>query len=159
MKERIHAYILTRLSRAASEDDLIFSVCEKTGWGWDEAQTFVQQVKSDHLAEIEAKQIPLKSLIAFVFYTLGILLTFGPIIYLWIMLDVTSTFLVFISGGFGADAETALYLLGRRCMLLGWFELPTIFFTMAMGLGIIHANLQYMRGIWEGLFQKWRVFE
>ena len=34
MRETISAYILEKLSRAASEDEIIYSVCQKTGLGW-----------------------------------------------------------------------------------------------------------------------------
>jgi hypothetical protein len=159
MQKHITAYILTRLFRAAAEDDIIYSVCQKTGLDWEKAQALVEQVKNEHLEEIETKQIPLKSLLAFVFYTIGVILAVGPIVYLWIMLDVTRTFLVFVSGGPSTNAETALRLLGSRCALLGWFELPSIFFTMLVGLGIINVNLRYMRGVWEKLFRSWKVFD
>lgn len=157
MRETIAAYILTRLSRAASDDEIIYSVCQKTGIGWDDAKALVEQVRDENLTEIEARQTPLKSLLSFVFFIMGIVLTFGPMVYLWIMLDVTSTFLVFVSSGFGADATNALKLLGSRCVLLSWFELPSIIFTMLAGIAIIIANLRSMRGAWEALFRKWKV--
>lgn len=159
MRETIAAYILTRLSRAASEDEIIYSVCQKTGWGWEDAQAMVEQVKGENLTEIESRQAPLKSLLSFVFLIMGIILTLGPMFYLWIMLDVTSTFLVFVSSGFSADAETALKLLGSRCVLLSWFEIPSIIFTMMAGLAIIIANLRAMRGVWEAFFRKWKVMD
>jgi hypothetical protein len=156
MKEDINSYIIEKLSRAASEDDLIFSICQKTGLGWENAKTLVEHVKDEHLTEIEAKQTPLNILVSFGFYIVGIVLILGPIFYLWRMLDVTSIFLVFISSE-SLDAETALNLLRSRCLLLSWFQLPSIFFTMLVGFGIINANLRYMRGIWEALFRKWKV--
>ena len=159
MKEDINSYIVEKLSRAVSEDDLIFSICQKTGLGWENAQTLVKHVKDEHLTEIETNQTPLKILISFVFYIIGIILTVGPIIYLWIKLDVTRTFLVFISSGSSANAETALRLFRSRCVLLSWFEIPSIIFTMLVGLGIISVNLRYMRGIWETLFRKWNAID
>ena len=155
MKERLSAYILTSLSRTVSEDDLIFSVCQKTGWGWEKAQTLVEEVKREHQAEIEARQIPIKSLLAFMFYALGIALTLVPIIYLWTLLNITSMLVSLLSGGL--TPVTAYLLIRSRCLIMSWFELPSLFFTMAVGIGIIQANLQYMRGIWEGYFRKWKV--
>jgi hypothetical protein len=58
MKKDITAYILTRLSRAASEDDLTYSVCQRTGLDWEGAQALVTQVKNEHLEEIEVQQTP-----------------------------------------------------------------------------------------------------
>ena len=159
MKKDLHSYIVTRLGRAASEDDVIYSVCQETGLDWEQAQALVEQVKNEHLDEIDARQLPIKSALSSVFYLLGIALAVGPVIYLWIMLDVTRTFLVFISNPSTVDAETAFKLLGSRCALLGWFELPSIFFTMLVGVGIIGANVRYMSGIWENLFSRWNMSE
>ena len=157
MEKDINSYIVTRLSRAASEDDVIYSVCEKTGLDWEHAQKLVEQVRDENLDEIDTRQIPLKGALSSAFYLLGIALIVGPIVYLWIMLDVTRTFLVFVSNPSTVDAETAYKLLGSRCALLGWFELPSIFFTMMVGVGVIGANIRYMSGIWETLFNKWNV--
>jgi hypothetical protein len=151
MKEDIVSYITTRLSREASGDDLIYSICQKTGLSWEEAQALVERVRDEHQPEIEGRQILLKSGLSFVLYLVGIFLALGPIVYLWIMLDVTSTFLAFVSH---ADAETALKLFERRCAILGWLELPSIVFTMLVGVGIIVANVRYMGSIWEVIFRK-----
>jgi hypothetical protein len=159
MKKDINSYILTRLGRAASEDDVIYSVCQKTGLDWEHAQALVEQVKNEHLDEIDARQMPLKGALSSVFYLFGIALIVGPVIYLWIMLDVTRTFLFFISNPSAVDAETAYKLIASRCALLGWFQLPSIFFTMLVGVGIIGANIRYMSGIWETLFSRWNVID
>lgn len=159
MKKNITAYILSRLFKTASEDDIVYSVCQKTGLDWEDAQALVDQVREEHAAEIEARQIPVKSILSFLFYVLGIVMIIGPIIYLWIMLDVSRTFLLFISSPSDRNAETALRLFQSRCMLLGWFQLPSIFFTIFVGVGIINANLRYMRGLWETLFRQWNVID
>ena len=159
MKKDLHSYIVTRLGRAASEDDVIYSVCHETGLDWEQARALVEQVKNEHLDEIDARQLPMKSALSSVFYLLGIALVVGPVIYLWIMLDVTRTFLVLVSNPSTVDAETAFKLLGSRCALLGWFELPSIFFTMLVGVGIIGTNVRYMSGIWENLFSRWNMSE
>jgi len=83
MKEHITSYILKRLSRAASEDDLIYSVCQKTGLMWEDGQALVEQVKNEHLTEIEAKQTPLRSLISLQWVS-SLLSAFG-IFYLWLL--------------------------------------------------------------------------
>ena len=159
MKKDITAYILTRLSKAASEDDIIYSVCQSTGLDWENAQALVAQVKNEHIEEIDARQIPIKSLLSSVFFILGIILIVGPIIYLWVMLDVTRTFLMFMSSPSTINAETAFKLIGSRCALLSWLQLPSIIFPILVGLGIIYVNLQSMSGIWEALFRKWKVID
>jgi hypothetical protein len=159
MKENITAYILARLSGAAPEDDIISSVCQRTGLDWENAQALVAQVKNEHMEDIETRQIPLTGLIAFVFFFLGVILILGPIIYLWGMLDITSTFLAVVSNPSTINAETAFKLVAGRCALLGWFQLPTIIFPILVGLGIIKANLQSMSRIWEILFRRWKVLD
>jgi hypothetical protein len=42
MKTRITSYILTQLFRTTSEDDIIYSVCERTELDWDDAQALVE---------------------------------------------------------------------------------------------------------------------
>jgi hypothetical protein len=138
MKKDITAYILTRLTKAASEDDIIYSVSQRTGLDWESAQALVAQVKDEHSGEIDARQIPIKSLLSSVFLILGIILIVGP-----------ST----------VTAETAFKIIGSRCALLGWIQLPSIIFPILIGIGIIYANLQSMSGIWEALFRKWKVID
>ncbi len=157
MKNSINTYILSQLFKTTSEDDIVYAVCQKTGLDWNDAQALVDQVKTEHREEIENRQIPVKSILAFGFYFLGLILVVGPLVYLWVMLDVSKMFLTFVTNP--TDAETALVLFGRRCALLGWFQLPSLFFTMAVGVGIINVNLRYMRGIWESLFRKWKVMK
>ncbi len=159
MKKQIPAYILTRLFRAASEDDIIFSVCQKTGLDWEESKALVDQVKDEHFDEIEARQMPLKGLLSFLFFILGIILTIGPIIYLGIMIDFTGTLFTFVSGGPGRDLETLVKVLESRCVLLSWFELPSIIFTSLSGLAIIYGNLRYVRGTWITLFRNWNLID
>lgn len=157
MKQQITSYILKKLEGAADEDDLIYSVCYKTGLNWKDAKALVEQVKDEHAVEIEDSQIPLKSLMSFVFYAVGLVLALGPIVYLWFMLDFMRVFLAFASGE-SLNVDTAIQLFLGRCLLLSWFELPSIFFTILVGFGIIIANLRYMGGIWGALFRKWKVF-
>ena len=139
---------MTRLRRAASQDDLIYSVCQKTGLDWDQAQALVEQVRDEHLDEIETSQGPMKSLLSLVFFVVGVALTVAPVIYLGMMVDITHTILAFFSGEPGADFEALIRLLYYRCVLLSWFQLPSIIGTSLAGLAIIYANLRYVRGNW-----------
>ncbi len=158
MNESIHDYILNRLSEETPEDDLIYAVCQKTELNWDAAQALVEQIKNEHSVEIEDAHIALKALLSFSLYIVGIIVTLAPIVYLWAMLDLTGTLLAFV-GGSQTNPETAFRLLQGRCALLGWFYLPSIFFAMLVGLGIINVNIRYMGGIWQELFRKWKMFE
>lgn len=159
MKKNITAYVLTSLSRTVSEDDIIYSVCQRTGLDWENAQALVADIKNEYIEEIDSRQIPIRSLLSSVFLILGIVLIVGPILYLWVMLDVTRTFLMFMSSPSTINAETAFKLIESRCALLSWFQLPVIVFPILVGLGIIYANLQSMSEIWVTLFRKWKVIK
>src|SRR5512135_3133132 len=98
MNEPIHDYILNRLSEETPENDLIYSVCQKTELNWKQAQALVEQVKNEHSVEIEDAHLALKALLSFSLYILGILVTLAPIVYLWAMLDLTGTLLAFVGG-------------------------------------------------------------
>jgi hypothetical protein len=148
LKKLTHSYILTRLFRAASEDDVVFSVCQRTGMSWEEARVLVNQEKKEHLAEIETRHIPLMVFLSVIFTITGIILTIGPVIYLWRMLDTTRALTVLLSGENVDRVETAFTILQSRCVLLSWFELPSIAFAIFLGIGIIVANIQYMRDFW-----------
>jgi hypothetical protein len=154
MKPDITTYIIRRLSRAAVEDDIIYAVCQKTGMDWEDAQALVAQVQLEHREEIDARQTPVKGLLTGVFFVLGAMLTVMPVIYLWILFDVTRTFLVFLSSPSTMNMETAIQLFLRRCALLSWFELPSIIFSILVGLAILYANLQPMIEVWETLFRE-----
>jgi len=154
MKSDITTYIVRRLSRAASEDDIIYAVCQKMGMEWDDAQALVAQVQHEHREEIDARQTPIKGLLTGVFIALGMMLIVGPVIYLWAMFDVTQTFLMFLSSPSTMNMETAIQLFLRRCALLSWFELPSLIFCILIGLAILHANLQPMIEVWGAVFRK-----
>jgi hypothetical protein len=153
MGESITAYILIRLSRVSSEDEIIYSVCQKTGLGWEDAQALVEQVRNDNQISIETSQLPLKSILSLISFALGIILTIGTLIYLWVMLDITSTFIVFVTNGFNNNTQTAVKLLGSRCVLLSWIELPSIIFTLMVGISISIANIRYIREAWDRIFR------
>ena len=154
MKPDITSYIIRRLSRAAIEDDIIYAVCQRTGMDWEDAQALVAQVQHEHREEIEARQTPIKGLLTGVFFVLGAMLTVMPVIYLCTMFDVTRTFLMFLSSPSTMNMETAIQLFLRRCALLSWFELPSIIFSILVGLAILYANLQPMIEVWETLFRE-----
>ena len=154
MEKNIRAGILAKLSRAAVEDELIYSVCQQTGLDWENARALVAQVKSEHRDQIEARQVPIKSLLALVFSASGLVLAVGPLIYLGIILDITGALVLMMTGGSSAPVETALQLFWNRCALLSWFQLPSILFTSLLGLAIVWANQRAMGENLEILLRK-----
>jgi len=145
MNSELHSTIFAKLQKAVPEDDIIFSVCKETDLDWNRAQALVEEVKKEHYGEIETSQVPLKSVLALVYFTLGIILIIAPFIYLWLMLDLTQTLILVATGQVRASDSEILNLIWRRCLLLGWFQIPSILFTAMTGVAIVLANLRYMR--------------
>ena len=158
-REQVAAEVLKRLARAAPEDEIVYSVCKMTGWGWDEALEFMRLVAQEHPAEIAARQIALKSVLAVVFALLGAGMIVGPLVYLVNMLDVTGAFAAFLASWFNGGLDTAFELVRQRCLLLGWLELPGIIFTMAAGAAILYGNIRYARDAWLTLFRRIALIE
>lgn len=142
MDEKLHEYILSRLSGDAPEDDIILSICEHTGLDWQSVHALVDEVKSDHQPEIEKRQFPLLGLLSIVFVVLGLILVLGPVFYLWSILGITGVFMDAISGQNNVDVGTVLYLIRGRCALMSWFELPSILFAMMTGVAVIIVNIK-----------------
>jgi hypothetical protein len=149
-----HSSILAKLRNAVSEDEIIFSICQETGLDWPHAQALVEQEKLAHRAEIEASQVPIKSALALVFFIIGIILTIAPFIYLWLMLDMTQTLILVSTGQVRTSANTLVDLFIKRCLLLGWFQLPSIIFTTLVGVAMIYANLRFIQKLWSSRFHR-----
>lgn len=147
-----HDFILKKLVGNTSDDEIIYQVCDETGMDWETARTLVDGIRAEHNMDIVVGQIPIKSAISVVYAVVGILLIVGPLIYLYIILDVTHTFVAFISGGVEMSLDTLTRLLGMRCALLSWFELPTIFCVILLGFAIVKKNYQYLIEAWTTLF-------
>lgn len=151
MDEKTHEYILSRLSGDAKEDDILYQICQQAGVKWVVARSMLNEVKGDHTSEIEMRQFPIKVLVTFVFVILGILLILEPAIYLWSMMGITDIFLDVVSGRSRVNGETIIMLIRSRCVLMSWFELPSILFMMMVGAAIIFANIRFLCDAWKNL--------
>jgi len=149
MNEQIHDYVVSKISSAASDDDIIYSICQEKGFNWEEASQLVEQVKEEHNDDIATRQAPIKMFLSIVFFILGIVLVIGPILYLWNMLDMLRVLSEFLNGRGGT--QSAIKLLQSRCLLLNWFELPSWFSLIALGAAIFAANIQYIQEFWRQL--------
>src|SRR5512133_1075958 len=111
VRKKIHSYILSKLTNSASEDDLIYSICQETGLKWEDAKSLLKKEQEEHLAEIKARQLPLRGLLCLVFTIIGIVAAIGPIAYIWYMLDATRSIAsVFTDGGI-PNVNTALLVM------------------------------------------------
>lgn len=148
----LHDFILKKLVGDTSEDEIIYEVCDQTGMDWPAARALVDEIKNEHTTDIVAGQIPIQSALAGVYALIGILLIVGALVYLYIILDVTQTFFTFISGKVEMNLTTLSRLLGMRCALTSWFELPSIFSAILLGIFIVRKNYQFLRQAWVTFF-------
>jgi hypothetical protein len=65
-------YVIERLVGAENPDDIIYDLCEKTGWPWSQAEAFVRQVQERHQGDVVKRQFPLLFTIAIATYLAGI---------------------------------------------------------------------------------------
>jgi hypothetical protein len=159
VKKKIHSYILSKLTNAASQDDLIYEICQETGLSWEAAKSLMEKEEEEHLAEINARQLPLQGILGIFFILVGIVAVIGPIAYLWYMLDATRAVATVFTGGVMPNMNTALMIIRSRCTLMSWFKIPSMFFTILLGFGIIKANIQYMRDFLMVIFWNWNLGE
>ena len=75
-KEEITAFVISELGKHHNRNEIIRSLCERTGMMWSDAEKLVRQVESDHSHEIRAKQSPLLVALAVVIFIAGIGLIF-----------------------------------------------------------------------------------
>ncbi len=151
MDEKTHEFILSELSGENKEDDIIYSVCQMTGVGWEEARAMVEEVKAEHSSDIEIRQFPIKGMLAIVFIALGVILVLEPAVHLWSVLGLTEAIVKGLSAPNGPTIEAIIMLIQSRCALLSWFELPSILFTMMTGAAIIFINVKYAAETWKNL--------
>jgi hypothetical protein len=157
--KKIHSYILSKLTNAASEDDIIYSICQETGLPWDDARSLMEKEQEEHLAEIKTRQLPLQGILGVFFILVGVVAVIGPLAYLWNMLDATRAVASVFSDGTSPDMNTALMIIRSRCTLMSWFEIPSMVFTAMLGIAIIVVNTQYMRDFLTVIFWNWNVGE
>lgn len=51
--------VIRSLSRGASRDDLILSLCERTNLTWPEAEAYVNDIEIEHGIEIDSRSTPI----------------------------------------------------------------------------------------------------
>jgi hypothetical protein len=118
--------VIRALSRGASREDLILSICERTRLLWPEAEAYVNDVEIEYGVEIDTRSAPILT-------ALGGLIILGGLA----LLAVTMTAIFFglqnIFSGFQEDDlvyVAGYWLEGGRIMQLSLFLLP-------MSLGMI----------------------
>jgi hypothetical protein len=75
-EKELHDQILHSLKRRAPVDQIIFDLCQKTGWKWKKASDFVIAVLKEHQSEISFLWLKAFSIMGIACLAIGLLLLF-----------------------------------------------------------------------------------
>lgn len=132
------SYVIERLVGGEDPDDIIYDLCEMSGWSWPQAEAFVLQVQEEHQGEVVKKQFPLLFTIAVVTYVSGIGLVAYSVYSLIRQVEIHR-----VMGFPVPDVFNGIRL------LLDFGIGPVILF--ATGLAMVLGSLIGMRDVWKSL--------
>ena len=133
----IQEEVIRALSRGASRENLILSICERTRLLWPEAEAFVNEIEIEHGIEIDTRAAPILT-------ALGGLIVLGGLALLAVTMTIIFLSLQNIFSGFQEDDLVFIagyWLEGGRFMQISLFLLP-----MALGM-IIGGSMGLYRRI------------
>ncbi len=105
--QSISEYVVKELMRYHKRDDIIATLCEKTGRSWSEIEPIVRRIEQDNKGKLQGRHKPLLLIIGAVSFFLGIGLSVGIviatldglIIWFWALpIPDLPNFLIFIFG-------------------------------------------------------------
>ena len=73
-KEKATEFVVQKLGRSVSKNEIIRQLCEETGMDWAESTKFIQYVEANHTKEITLKQSPLVVLLSGIVIFAGLVL-------------------------------------------------------------------------------------
>ena len=130
--QEINEKILHDLSEARNMDDIVMEVCEKTGLGWEDVETYVKRFSTENENRITLAQSPLLALLALSIFLLG------AGIVLSVLYDIYQIYLV-------SSQSFTFYLLMNG---------SGIFWNLMLGIAIIIGSLKGMQNVWAAIFEK-----
>jgi hypothetical protein len=159
--DEIAVLIIKRLGEGNNPDELLFELCQKTGYSWRQAELLVKQVQEENDAEIARKQLPVLFGLAFITFFGGVVLTSYGLYALGSALlghsdlflrDLTSYFIPVLEKGIDPLSGFKSLLFPYLNMILGFLVSPfsAIFFGLAMLFGSMHG----MRFVWLKILKK-----
>jgi hypothetical protein len=74
-------YIVYKLGKHVSKNDIIFDLCQRTGKSWDQVSALVASVEQKHESRIARQQSPLYLIIAIGIFIAGLYLTCSGMFY------------------------------------------------------------------------------
>jgi len=133
----IETEVIRTLSRGASREDLILSICERTNLNWPEAEAYVNNLEIEYSLQIDTRSIPFMT-------AFGILIILGGLALL--AATMTGIVLSLQTILFGIETEDLVYITGY--FLEGGQMLRTslIFLPIALGM-IIGGSMEIFRRI------------
>jgi hypothetical protein len=87
-------YIVYKLGKHVSRNDIIFDLCQRTGKSWDQVSALVASVEQQHESRIARQQSPLYLIIAIGVFIVGLYLACSGLFY---FVDIIA------AGTFGLD--------------------------------------------------------
>jgi hypothetical protein len=137
-ESELTSIVIERLVGGEDPDDIIYALCEQTGWSWPQAKDFFYQTKASHQGEVLKKQFPLFLFTAATTYTAGI----GLMAYS--LYSVVEKVVIERVMGFPVPD-----LISGIRLILDFGIGPIILF--ATGLAMVLGSLIGMRDAWKGL--------
>ncbi len=141
MDERTHEYIVTRLSRGVSPDEIAYELCETNGLNWPEAEALVQHVQSEKAPMIARRQFPLLFLLGAVVFLAGAAVLIEALWSLALVLGKINQPEFPNSGKFGLTIAVIL-------------SAPDVLARVAFGMAVIGGSIIGMKQAWYNVFYK-----
>jgi hypothetical protein len=136
--QELKHYIIENLIKYEDPDDLILDICNKEGMTWPQAQTLIDQVRSENSSSITRKQAPFLTILAFITFFAGSVIL-GLEAY-----TVIGTINTFISLGQNPLEIFALLLYVAH-------SAPAALGLLPLGLAMVLGSLIGMSDVWKAI--------
>ncbi len=134
--------ILERLKDGENRDDIILSIAEREGLGWQEVESTLNAAETEHASDITLAQSPLLVLLALGIFLAGIALI-GVAVH-----DIAQTFNAYAS-------EKGLTGVG---FVFYMFTYGGYFWELALlGMAMVFGSLRGMQDVWTALFDRLNI--
>jgi hypothetical protein len=137
-ESELNAIVIESLAGGDDPDDIVYALCERTGWSWSQAEDFFYQIKTNHQDEVAKKQFPLFLFTAATTYATGI----GLMAYS--LYSVVERVVIERVMGFPVPD-----LIGGFRLILDFGFGPIVLF--ATGLAMVLGSLIGMRDAWKSM--------
>lgn len=155
MQDReLNDFILKRLVKSHSRDEILVELCETNGFSWGEADAKLEYVQAENESAIARSQFPILFIIATIFFITGLLLTGYGVYGLTLLFspgggipnDLTTYFIPVIEVGLD-PFQIFLVLLPAYFKFLAYLLFNPVSAAM-FGIAMIVGSLLGMRNSW-----------